>query len=163
MLFSLNSSSYGKLAAQLGALAIQDLIAVAGERLSDPSLRHPANVAVDEFSALERGDHGRFVGERRQQVARAAIARGEGGLPRIGRGDDHRNPREPGRAHDVDSAQHHRGRIAGIEKKACRCGAGFQSRRRHSVHRAGTRTAQDNDAEEAERKQPRCLRIGPGE
>jgi hypothetical protein len=57
VLFSLNSSSYGKLAAQLGALAIQDLITVAGERLSDPSLRHPANVAVDEFSALERGDH----------------------------------------------------------------------------------------------------------
>jgi hypothetical protein len=57
VLFSLNSSSYGKLAAQLGALAIQDVITVAGERLSDPSLRHPANVAVDEFSALERGDH----------------------------------------------------------------------------------------------------------
>ena len=57
VLFSLNASSYGKLAAQLGALAIQDLIAVAGERMSDPSLRHPAHVAVDEFSALERGDH----------------------------------------------------------------------------------------------------------
>lgn len=55
-LFSLNSSSYGKLAAQLGALAIQDLITVAGERMSDPSLRHPAHVAIDEFSALERGE-----------------------------------------------------------------------------------------------------------
>jgi conjugal transfer pilus assembly protein TraD len=57
VVFSLNSSSYGKLAAQLGALAIQDVITVAGERLSNPDLRHPASVAVDEFSALERGDH----------------------------------------------------------------------------------------------------------
>jgi len=57
VVFSLNSSSYGKLAAQLGALAIQDVIAVAGERLSNPDLRHPASVAVDEFSALDRGDH----------------------------------------------------------------------------------------------------------
>jgi ABC-type oligopeptide transport system ATPase subunit len=57
VVFSLNSSSYGKLAAQLGALAIQDVITVAGERLSNPDLRHPASVAVDEFSALDRGDH----------------------------------------------------------------------------------------------------------
>ncbi|MGN6169751.1 MAG: type IV secretory system conjugative DNA transfer family protein [Solirubrobacteraceae bacterium] len=57
VVFSLNSSSYGKLAAQLGALAIQDVITAAGERLSNPDLRHPASVAVDEFSALERGDH----------------------------------------------------------------------------------------------------------
>jgi conjugal transfer pilus assembly protein TraD len=58
VVFSLNSSSYGKLAAQLGAIAIQDLITVAGERMADPSLRHPASVAVDEFSALDRGgDH----------------------------------------------------------------------------------------------------------
>ena len=57
VVFSLNSSSYGKLAAQLGALAIQDVITVAGERLSNPALRHPASVAVDEFSALDRGDH----------------------------------------------------------------------------------------------------------
>lgn len=56
VVLSLNSSSYGKLAAQLGALAIQDLITVAGERMSDPSLRHPAYVAIDEFSALERGE-----------------------------------------------------------------------------------------------------------
>jgi hypothetical protein len=57
VVFSLNSSSYGKLAAQLGALVIQDVITVAGERLRNPDLRHPALVAVDEFSALERGNH----------------------------------------------------------------------------------------------------------
>jgi conjugal transfer pilus assembly protein TraD len=53
VLFSLNSSSYGKLSAQLGALVIQDLITAVGERTRDPSLRHPALVAVDEFSGLE--------------------------------------------------------------------------------------------------------------
>jgi hypothetical protein len=53
VLFSLNSSSYGKLSAQLGALAIQDLITAVGERTREPSLRHPALVALDEFSGLE--------------------------------------------------------------------------------------------------------------
>jgi conjugal transfer pilus assembly protein TraD len=53
VLFSLNASSYGKLSAQLGALAIQDLITAVGERTRHPSLRHPALVAVDEFSGLE--------------------------------------------------------------------------------------------------------------
>ncbi|MDQ6819958.1 MAG: DUF853 family protein [Actinomycetota bacterium] len=55
VLFSLNSSSYGKLAAQLGTLALQDLVSVSGERLrtlgdADPPAR--AIVAIDEFSAL---------------------------------------------------------------------------------------------------------------
>jgi conjugal transfer pilus assembly protein TraD len=53
VLFSLNSSSYGKLSAQLGALAIQDLITAVGERTRDPSLRHRALVALDEFSGLD--------------------------------------------------------------------------------------------------------------
>jgi hypothetical protein len=53
VLFSLNSSSYGKLSAQLGALAVQDLIACVGERMRHPSLRQPALVSVDEFSGLE--------------------------------------------------------------------------------------------------------------
>ncbi|MBV9196837.1 MAG: DUF853 family protein, partial [Solirubrobacterales bacterium] len=61
-LFSLNSSTYGKLAAQIGTLVIQDLVAAAGRRL-DPSpgargagLHAGASglaiVAIDEFSAL---------------------------------------------------------------------------------------------------------------
>jgi hypothetical protein len=60
VLLSLNSSVYGKLAAQLGALAIQDLTSAAGHRLragtgpSAPDGRGPvsATVAIDEFSAL---------------------------------------------------------------------------------------------------------------
>lgn len=52
VVFSLNSSSYGKLSAQLGALAVQDLITCVGERMRIPSLRYPAVVAVDEFSGL---------------------------------------------------------------------------------------------------------------
>lgn len=51
VLFSLNSSTYGKLAAHLAALVIQDLIAAAGDRLSRPE-QPLALVAIDEFSAL---------------------------------------------------------------------------------------------------------------
>ncbi len=55
VLFSLNSSSYGKLAAQLGTLAIQDIVSAAGERLRAVGGGQPparAIVAIDEFSAL---------------------------------------------------------------------------------------------------------------
>jgi hypothetical protein len=64
VLLSLNSSIYGKLAAQLGALAIQDLTSSAGHRLQAKSVPRdsvatrddlgpvPATVAIDEFSAL---------------------------------------------------------------------------------------------------------------
>ncbi len=51
VLLSLNSSTYGGLSAQLGALAIQDLVAAAGHRLAD-SGRVQAIVGIDEFSAL---------------------------------------------------------------------------------------------------------------
>jgi hypothetical protein len=58
-LFSLNSSRYGKLAAQVGALLIQDLTAAMGARLEeqgapgrDCSPTKPAMIAVDELSAL---------------------------------------------------------------------------------------------------------------
>jgi conjugal transfer pilus assembly protein TraD len=53
VLFSLNASSYGKLAAQLEALVLRDLITVVGTRTSDPASRHPGMVALDEFSASE--------------------------------------------------------------------------------------------------------------
>jgi conjugal transfer pilus assembly protein TraD len=54
VLFSLNSSTYGKLAAQLGTLAIQDLTSAAGRRLERPGGGEPvpATIALDEFSAL---------------------------------------------------------------------------------------------------------------
>ncbi len=50
VLFSLNSSIYGKLSAQLGTLAIHDLIAASGHRLSAPGAQ--ALIGIDEFSAL---------------------------------------------------------------------------------------------------------------
>jgi type IV secretory pathway TraG/TraD family ATPase VirD4 len=56
VVFSLNSSIYGKLAAQLGTLAIQDLLSATGHRLGAGSgsgaAAAPAIVAIDEFSAL---------------------------------------------------------------------------------------------------------------
>ncbi len=65
LLLSLNASVYGKLAAQLGALAIQDLVSASGYRLGGPgsavaepaatpipATPMPATVAIDEFSAL---------------------------------------------------------------------------------------------------------------
>ncbi len=51
ILFSLNASVYGKLAAQLGALAIQDLVSASGYRLAETP-GPPATIAIDEFSAL---------------------------------------------------------------------------------------------------------------
>lgn len=51
VLFSLNSSTYGKLSAQLGTLAIQDLVSAVGHRLGLPD-RDPALIGIDEFSAL---------------------------------------------------------------------------------------------------------------
>jgi conjugal transfer pilus assembly protein TraD len=55
VLFSLNSSRYGGLAAQLGTLVVQDLVAASGDRLSAASAdRAPAlaTIGIDEFSAL---------------------------------------------------------------------------------------------------------------
>ncbi len=54
VLFSLNSSVYGKLAAQLATLAIQDLVSATGHRLERRGDVEPvqAIVAVDEFSAI---------------------------------------------------------------------------------------------------------------
>ncbi len=59
VVFSLNSSRYGQLAAQLGTLAIQDLITATGDRQERvesprPGVRIPeqALVGIDEFSAL---------------------------------------------------------------------------------------------------------------
>jgi type IV secretory pathway TraG/TraD family ATPase VirD4 len=55
VLFSLNSARYGRLAAQLGTLVVQDLVSASGERLGDARPGAPAaaaTVAIDEFSAL---------------------------------------------------------------------------------------------------------------
>jgi type IV secretory pathway TraG/TraD family ATPase VirD4 len=55
VVFSLNSSKYGKLASQVGTLVVQDLVAASGDRLDAASRGHslePALIAIDEFSAL---------------------------------------------------------------------------------------------------------------
>jgi conjugal transfer pilus assembly protein TraD len=55
VLFSLNSSRYDKFAAQLGTLAVQDLVTAAGRRLEAQRSGNPrgvAMVAVDEFSGI---------------------------------------------------------------------------------------------------------------
>ena len=57
--FSLNSSTYGKLAAQLGTLVVQDLVAALGRQLADEQGGRgaaAATIAIDEFSGLG-GDH----------------------------------------------------------------------------------------------------------
>ncbi len=59
VLFSLNSSRYGKFAAQLGTLVVQDLICATGLRLdaqASGGAPRLAMVAIDEFSAIG-GDH----------------------------------------------------------------------------------------------------------
>ena len=53
VVFSLNSSVYGKLAAQLGTLVLQDLITNVGHRLENGAAGAPqALVGIDEFSAM---------------------------------------------------------------------------------------------------------------
>jgi len=51
VLFSLNSSTYGKLAAQIGTLVVQDLVTAAGHRLAAAESTR-ATIGIDEFSAL---------------------------------------------------------------------------------------------------------------
>ncbi len=54
VLFSLNSSTYGKLASQLGTLVVQDLVTTVGHRLASGGVARdgPAIIGIDEFSAL---------------------------------------------------------------------------------------------------------------
>ncbi|MBV9362631.1 MAG: DUF853 family protein [Solirubrobacterales bacterium] len=51
VVFSLNSSRYGKLAAQVGTLVVQDLVSASGELVERPGTE-PAVIGIDEFSAL---------------------------------------------------------------------------------------------------------------
>jgi conjugal transfer pilus assembly protein TraD len=52
VLFSLNSSRYGQLAAQVGALVAQDLNAAMGSRLEHGGALEPFMIGVDELAAL---------------------------------------------------------------------------------------------------------------
>jgi hypothetical protein len=74
VLFSLNSSSYGKLASQLGTLVVQDLVCVLGRQLADGILAggSPATIAIDEFSGLG-GDHVASLFARVREAGGAVI------------------------------------------------------------------------------------------
>ncbi len=113
ILFSLNSSVYGKLAAQLGTLVIQDLISATGARLgpaagvggpprpatvaiggpSRPATvgiggpSRPATVAIDEFSALDNDNLLALLARGREFGVRVLVATQEmADLERAGRG-----------------------------------------------------------------------------
>jgi conjugal transfer pilus assembly protein TraD len=89
VLFSLNSSTYGKLAAQLGALAIQDLTSAAGRRLQRPGRGEPipATIALDEFSALGADNVLALLARGREAGVSVLLATQElADLERAGRG-----------------------------------------------------------------------------
>ncbi len=91
MLFSLNSSVYGSLAAQLGALAIQDLVSASGHRLGPSPSRESgppsATVAIDEFSALGADNVLALLARGRESGVSVILATQEmSDLERAGRG-----------------------------------------------------------------------------
>jgi conjugal transfer pilus assembly protein TraD len=86
VLLSLNSSTYGGTAAQLGTLAVQDLVSAAGARLGQPD-RPPATVAIDEFSALGSGQVMALIARGREAGVSVLLATQElADLDRAGRG-----------------------------------------------------------------------------
>jgi hypothetical protein len=89
VLFSLNSSVLGQLAAQLGTLVVQDLIAATGYRQADPAAvaGPPALVAIDEFSALRSDNLLALVARGREPGVGVILATQElADLDRAGRG-----------------------------------------------------------------------------
>ncbi len=91
VLLSLNSSVYGQLAAQLGAVAIQGLTSAAGYRLQDSGEVRagvlPATVAIDEFSALGADNVLALLARGREAGVSTLIATQElSDLERAGRG-----------------------------------------------------------------------------
>ena len=84
--FSLNSSTYGKLAAQLGTLVIQDLITAVGHRLQAPGGAR-ALIAIDEFSALGSDNTIALLARSREAGASVLLATQElADLDRAARG-----------------------------------------------------------------------------
>ncbi len=91
LLLSLNSSVYGSLAAQLGALAIQDLVSASGHRLGPgpgwESAPLSATVAIDEFSALGADNVLALLARGRESGVSVVLATQEmSDLERAGRG-----------------------------------------------------------------------------
>ncbi|MDE3131825.1 MAG: DUF853 family protein, partial [Acidobacteriota bacterium] len=87
-LFSLNSSTYGGLAAMLGTLAVQDLVAASGARLAEGAAAGlEAVVAIDEFSALHSDNVLALLARGREAGIGVLLATQElADLDRAGRG-----------------------------------------------------------------------------
>jgi hypothetical protein len=86
VLFSLNASKYGRLAAQVGTLAVQDLVTAAGHRLSEPAAAQ-AMIGIDEFSALESDNVLALLARGRESRVPVLLATQElADLDRAGRG-----------------------------------------------------------------------------
>jgi hypothetical protein len=88
VLFSLNSSTYGGLAGMLGTLAVQDLIAATGARLSaGRGAEALAVVGIDEFSALGSDNVMALLSRGREAGVGVLLATQElADLDRAGRG-----------------------------------------------------------------------------
>jgi hypothetical protein len=86
VLFSLNSSTYGRLAAQVGTLAVQDLVAAAGDRLTR-GVPGRAMIGIDEFSALDSDNVVALLARGREARVPVLLATQEfADLDRAGRG-----------------------------------------------------------------------------
>ncbi len=89
VVFSLNASSYGNLAAQIGTMVIQDLVAASGTRLAEGGTETAAQglVALDEFSALGADHLGALFARGREAGVPVVVATQElADLGRAGRG-----------------------------------------------------------------------------
>jgi type IV secretory pathway TraG/TraD family ATPase VirD4 len=90
VVFSLNSSRYPELAAQLGTLAVQDLICAAGSRLEQSWRGHrleQATIAIDEFSGIGGAHVVALFARGREAGASILLATQEmADLERAGRG-----------------------------------------------------------------------------
>ena len=90
VLFSLNSSRYGQSAAQLGTLAVQDLICAAGgrlEQLRSGRKLEQATIAIDEFSGIGGAHIVSLFARGREAGVSAIVATQEmADLDRAGRG-----------------------------------------------------------------------------
>lgn len=120
VLFSLNSSTYGRLASQLGALAIQDLVSAAGARLTAPPRAGQAMVGIDEFSALSSDNVISLLARCRESGVSVILATQElADLDRTSRGlrDQVLGSTAVKIAHrqDVPSSAHTIARMAGTE------------------------------------------------
>jgi hypothetical protein len=86
VVFSLNSSTYGQLAAQAGTLAVQDLVTAAGHRLTHPGAAQ-AMIGIDEFSALQSDNVLALLARGRESGVPVLLATQElADLDRAGRG-----------------------------------------------------------------------------